>query len=577
MLQSKLIAETKKEWPSEANTKSHGLLLKGGYMKQMASGIYTLMPLARKVTSKIENIIREEMNNIGSQEILMPLVATKKLWDMSGRYDSVGSELLRFKDRTGSDMVLSMTHEEATVFSLLNEASSYQKYPFSVFQIQTKFRDEARPRGGLIRVREFTMKDAYSFHTDEKSLDEEYEKFYAAYNKIFKRVGIPEVIAVASDTGMMGGSGAHEYMLLCDAGEDKIVICNECNYSANMEVAYTEKYDTASDKIEELKKISTPDIKTIEALHEFTNIPVSRMGKAVIYTRLDTNEIVVVFIRADREVNETKLRNLIKVDDEKLVPRKEEKDDNITYGFVGPKDLKANATVIFDKSLENEQNLVFGANEVDFHYTGLNISRDVGNVEFVDVAKVTDSDYCPICSKKAIKIEKGIEVGNIFKLGDKYTKQMSMTYLDENGKAKNPIMGCYGIGVGRLMASVLEKRATDAAVNWPVSIAPFDIHICPIDYTKKEEIKTETDKLYTALKEMGYDVLLDDRNKSAGVKFKDSDLIGAPIRIVVSPRNLAENLFEVKISGEENATLVKKDELINYVQEKFNLLLKEVE
>lgn len=251
MLQSKLIAQTKKEWPSEATIKSHGLLIKGGYIKQMASGIYTLMPLAKKVSSKIENIIREEMNAIGAQEILMPLVATKKLWDMSGRYESVGSELLRFKDRTGTDMVLSMTHEEATVFSLLNEASSYQKYPFSVYQIQTKFRDEARPRAGLIRVREFTMKDAYSFHTTNESLDEEYEKFYEAYNRIFKRVGIPEVVAVASDTGMMGGSGAHEYMLLCDAGEDKIVICNECGYSANMEVAYTKKYDTLSDKTEE--------------------------------------------------------------------------------------------------------------------------------------------------------------------------------------------------------------------------------------------------------------------------------------------------------------------------------------
>lgn len=577
MLQSKLIAQTKKEWPSEATIKSHGLLVKGGYIKQMASGIYTLMPLARKVTSKIENIIREEMNNIGAQEILMPLVATKKLWDMSGRYESVGSELLRFKDRTGADMVLSMTHEEATVFSLLNEASSYQKYPFSVYQIQTKFRDEARPRAGLIRVREFTMKDAYSFHTTKESLDEEYEKFYEAYNRIFKRVGIPEVVAVASDTGMMGGSGAHEYMLLCDAGEDKIVICNECGYSANMEVAYTEKYDTLSDKAEELAKISTPDIKTIDALHEFTNIPVSKMGKAVIYTRLDTNEIVVVFIRADREVNETKLRNLLKVDDEKLVPRKEEKDDNIAYGFVGPKDLKANAIVIFDKSLENEQSLVFGANEIDYHYTGLNISRDVGNVEFVDVAKVTDLDYCPTCSKKALKIEKGIEVGNIFKLGDKYTKQMDMTYIDENGKSKNPLMGCYGIGVGRLMASVLEKKGTKEAVNWPVSIAPFDIHICPIDYAKNEIVKEITDDIYNELLKIGYDVLLDDRNKSAGVKFKDSDLIGAPIRIVVSPRNLNEELFEVKISGQNEATLVKKDELINYIQEKFDLLLKEVE
>lgn len=577
MLQSKLIAETKKEWPSEAAIKSHGILLKGGYVKQMASGIYTLMPLAKKVSSKIENIIREEMNAIDAQEILMPLVATKKLWDMSGRYDSVGSELLRFKDRTGSDMVLSMTHEEATVFSLLNEASSYQKYPFSVYQIQTKFRDEARPRAGLIRVREFTMKDAYSFHTDDKSLDEEYEKFYEAYNRIFKRVGIPEVVAVASDTGMMGGSGAHEYMLLCSAGEDKIVICDECKYSANMEVAYTNKYDVASDEKEELRKIETPDVNTIEALHEFTNIPINKIGKAVIYTRLDTNQIIIVFIRADKEVNETKLRNILKVDDEKLIPRKKESNDNIAYGFVGPKDLKANATVIFDKSLENEQSLVVGANEVNYHYAGLNIRRDVGNVEYVDVAKVTEDDYCPICGKKSIKIEKGIEVGNIFKLGDKYTKQMNMTYIDENGKIKNPLMGCYGIGIGRLMASVLEKRATESSANWPASIAPFNIHILPIDYTKKEEVKKEADLLYENLKLNGYDVLLDDRNKSAGVKFKDSDLIGASIKVVVSPRNLEKEVFEVKISGNEQSVLVKKEELLNYIQENFNELLKEVE
>ncbi len=577
MLQSKLIATTKKEWPSEATIKSHGLLLKGGYIKQMASGMYTLMPLAKKVCTKIENIIREEMNNIDSQEILMPLVATKKLWDMSGRYLSIGSELLRFKDRNDTDMVLSMTHEEATVFSLLNEVSSYQKYPFSVYQIQTKFRDEARPRAGLIRAREFTMKDAYSFHTDNESLDKEYDRFYEAYNRIFKRVGIPEVVAVASDTGMMGGSGAHEYMLLCDAGEDKIVICDECNYSANMEVAYTSKYDIASDNIEELKKINTPGIKTIESLHQFTNIPINKMGKAVIYTRLDTNEIVIVFIRADREVNETKLRNLLKIDDEKLVPRKEEKSDNITYGFVGPKYLNQKAIVIFDKSLENEKSLVFGANEVDYHYTGLNIKRDVGNVEFVDVAKVTETDYCPICHKKSIKIQKGIEVGNIFKLGDKYTKQMNMTYIDENGKTKNPFMGCYGIGIGRLMASIIEKRATDNSINWPVSIAPFDIHICPIDYTKNEDVKKEADMLYNTLIKRKYDVLLDDRNKSAGVKFKDADLIGAPIRVVISPRNLSDGVFEVKISNEDNESLVNKDELLNYIQEKFTLLLKEVE
>lgn len=578
MLQSKLIGDTKKEWPSEALIKSHGLLIKGGYIKQMASGIYTLLPLAKKVSSKIESIIRDEMNKVDSQEILMPLVATKKLWDMSGRYDSIGSELLRFKDRNDTEMVLSMTHEESTVYSVLNEATSYQKYPFSVYQIQTKFRDEARPRAGLIRVREFTMKDAYSFHTNYESLNEQYDKFYKAYENIYRRVGVKEVIPVASDTGMMGGSGAHEFMLLCDAGEDKIVVCKECGYSANMEVAYTSKYDIANDRKESLEKIYTPLAKTIDELHKLTNESICKMGKAVIYTRLDTNQIVVVFIRADREVNETKLRNLLKVDDEKLVPRKEQESDNIVYGFVGPKDLKAkNSILIYDKSLENEASLIFGANEENYHFKGLNILRDVGKVEFVDIAKVNNDDYCPICNKKTLDISKGIEVGNIFKLGDKYTKMMNMTYLDENGKSHNPIMGCYGIGVGRLLASILEKRATEDAVNWPISIAPFDIHICPIDYSKNDNVREKSNELYNMLKSKGFDVLLDDRKKSAGVKFKDSDLIGAPIRIVVSPRNLEENVAEVKISSELEISLVEFEKLEKFITEKYNMLLKEVE
>lgn len=568
MLQSKLIGDTKKEWPNEATIKSHGLLIKGGYVKQMASGIYTLMPLAKKVTAKIENIIREEMERLGSQEILMPVVATKKLWDMSGRYDSIGSELLRFEDRNKVNMVLSMTHEEAVVFTAMNEAASYQKYPFSVYQIQTKFRDEARPRAGLIRVREFTMKDAYSFHTSAESLNEEYDNFYKAYERIFERVGIPEVVAVASDTGMMGGSGAHEFMLLCDAGEDKIVVCKDCGYSANMEVAYTKCIEPATLSEEKLEKIYTPNVKTIEALHEFTKEDITHMGKAVVYERLDTNQIVVVFIRADREVNETKLRNLLKVDDEKLVPKKELESDNITYGFIGPKNLRANnAIVVYDKSLENEKSLIFGANEVDYHFKGLNISRDIGSVDYVDVSKVSENDSCPICSHNALTISNGVEVGNIFKIDSKYTRSMKMTYLDENGKPQTPIMGCYGIGIGRLMACVLEARATEKRVNWPASIAPFDIHICPLDYAKNEKVKIKADKLYNMLIEKRYDVLLDDRQKSAGVKFADSDLIGAPIRIVVSERNLNEGVFEVKTIDSEESVKVEINDIIKFIEE----------
>lgn len=568
MLQSKLIGNTKKEWPSEASLKSHGLLIKGGYIKQMAAGIYTLMPLAKKVTSKIENIIREEMNQIGSQEILMPLVATKKLWDMSGRYDAINGELLKFKDRTGSEMVLSMTHEEAVVFMAMTEATSYQKYPFSVYQIQTKFRDEARSRGGLIRVREFTMKDAYSFHTSQESLDEVYEEYYKAYHRIYQRVGIPEVIAVASDTGMMGGSGAHEYMLLCDAGEDKIVVCKKCGYSANMEVAYTDTIDTATKMEEKLNKIATPNSNTIELLQEFVKKPAEELLKAVIYTRMDSKKPVIVFIRADKEVNESKLTNYLGCD---IEPRKALNEDNIAYGFVGPKDLQAvDATVLYDKSLENEKSLVAGANEIGYHYTGLNMKRDVGEVEYIDVAKVATSDYCPICHEKELTISNGIEVGNIFKLGTKYSKSMGMTYLDENGKAQYPIMGCYGIGVGRLMASVLEARATDKKVNWPASIAPFTIHICPIDYTKSDTIRKEADRIYQTLLEMKYDVLLDDRNKTPGVKFADADLIGAPIRIIVSPRNLEQKVVEVKVLDEEESSYIEIEKIYDFVKEAYD-------
>lgn len=576
MLQSKLLGDTKKEWPSEATVKSHGLLLKGGYIKQMASGIYTLMPLGKKVISKIENIIREEMNKIGSQEILMPLVATKKLWDMSGRYSSVGSELLRFKDRTGTNMVLSMTHEEAAVFTALNYANSYQKYPFSVYQIQTKFRDEARPRAGLIRVREFTMKDAYSFHTNEKSLDEEYEKFFVAYNNIYRRVGIPEVISVAADTGIMGGSGAHEFMLLCDAGEDKIVICKDCNYSANMDVAYTNEIKNFFDVEEKLEKIYTPNAKTIEDLHNYTNEPIEKMIKAVVYKRLDTNKTIIVFIRADRQVNETKLRNILKIDDEALIPKVPEKEDNIVYGFIGPKDFKGNnTTVLFDISLKDEKSLIAGANEENYHFKGLNLARDIGEIEYFDISKVEIDDSCPICKHHSLSISNGIEVGNIFKLGEKYTKTMNMTYQSEDGKVSYPIMGCYGIGIGRLMASVLEKRANDKEINWPASISPFDIHIIALDYTKNDEVKNMSNEIYEKLQNIGYDVLLDDRNKTAGVKFADSDLIGAKIKVIISQKNINGGTIEIKSLNDKKAEIIEYNKLYDYILDTFKKLNKE--
>lgn len=569
MLQSKLIGKTQKEWPNEATLKSHGLLIKGGYVKQVTSGIYSLLPLAKKVYNKIENIIREEMDAIDSQETLMSVVSTRALWEASKRYDVVGEELLKFKDRTGADLVLSMTNEETAVHNVMSDAVSYQKYPFSIYQIQTKFRDEARSRGGLIRVREFTMKDAYSFHTSEESLNETYNEFFKAYEKIYKRVGIPEVISVSSDNGMMGGSGSHEFMLLCDAGEDKIVLCNECGYKSNMEVAKVETVDVGSTNIDELVKIHTPGVKTIEALHEFTNHPVVQMAKAVIYTRLDNNKTVIVFIRADKDVNEAKLRNYLGSD---IVTKVASDEDDIAYGSVGPVGLDyTKVDVVFDKSLENESSLMAGANLDDYHISGINIKRDVGEVTYVDVAKITCNDICPECKKRALQISNGIEVGNIFKLGTKYTENMNMTYLDENSKEQHPIMGCYGIGVERLMASVLEAKATENATNWPASIAPFDVHICPIGYPNKAEVKEVTDNIYSSLKAKKLDVLLDDRNKTAGIKFADADLIGAPIRIVVGLKNLENGNVEIKV-GEET-TLVKVEDVVDFVKNKNEELL----
>lgn len=572
MLQSKLIGETYKEWPKEATLKSHGLLIKGGYIRQIGAGLFTMLPLAKKITDKIQNIIREEMNNVGAQEVLMPMVGTRKLWEMSGRYNSIGDEMIRFKDRTGSDLVLSMTHEEPTVLMAMTEGKSYQKYPFAVYQFQNKFRDEARSRGGLIRTREFVMKDAYSFHTSQEDLEKVYEEYYNAYNKIFTRVGLKEVIAVKSDSGMMGGKISHEYMLLTEAGEDKIITCDNCDYHANMEVAEYKYLDVVNDKVENLEKINTPNIKTIEDLEAFTGKKAENMMKAVCYTKDDDSKIVVCFIRADRDVNETKLTNLIKSE---ITPRKPQENDGICYGFIGPKKDFGDAIVVYDISLQNEKSLICGANEENYHFTGFNIEREIGNIDFVDIGKVKENDVCPVCGNKSIKISNGIEVGNIFQLGTKYTESMNMTYLDENGKSKNPIMGCYGIGIGRLVASILEAKATERACNWPASVAPFNVHVIALDYGKNEEVTNKANEIYETLSKK-YDVLLDDRNKSAGVKFADADLIGATIRIVIGKKNLAENKVEIRALGEES-TNIDLETIYSIVDEKFEEKMKECE
>lgn len=539
----KLVGERFKEKPSDCVIESHALMMRGGYMKDVAKGIYSqFMPLKR-ICKKIENIIREEMDKIDGQEVLFPVALPASLWDESGRYESVGSELLRFTDRNNSRMVLGMTHEEAAVSLARDYAKSYQNYPFMIYQIQTKFRDEARPRAGLIRVREFTMKDAYSFHTSQEDLEEYYKICYDAYNRIFARAGIPEVVTVASDSGMMGGSLAHEYMLLTPVGEDSIAICSECNYRANMEAAESIIENKKDDSDQPLTKESTPNVHTIEEVCDFFKVPLEKTCKAVVYQKNMTDDYVVVFIRGDLDVNETKLTNLVGDD---IHPAVITDDSSLCAGFIGPVGLTVdkNTTVVYDTSLKGTNNLICGANENEYHNSGFCIDRDLSDIEYIDVAKIIEGGICPKCGKKTINISRGIEVGNIFQLGTKYTKSMNMQYLDKDGKAQYPIMGCYGIGVGRLAASVCEANHDEYGPIWPMSIAPWQIHLCCLR-SDDVETKTYADKLYNELQAEGIEVIYDDRKVRPGVMFSDADLLGVPIRLVVSPRNMGEGVVEL--------------------------------
>lgn len=531
-----------KERPADCVIDSHALMLRGGYMKYVGSGIFSEYPVLRRITAKIEAIIREEMNAIDGQEVLFPVVMPAELWQSSGRYESIGSELVRFQDRNKAKLVLGMTHEEAAVHLVKEYGQSYQHYPFMIYQIQRKFRDEARPRAGMIRVREFTMKDAYSFHTSQEDLEQYYQRCYDAYNRIFKRAGVPEVVTVASDSGMMGGSVSHEYMLLNEAGEDSIVLCSECDYRANLEAAENIIHNASSNKLSPLECVETPECKTIEAVCEFLKSDVLSSCKAVVYQKNSDDAFVVAFVRGDYEVNETKLRNLV---GEEIHPAEITEDSPVVAGYIGPYNISDQVTFYCDLSLQGIDSLVAGANKEGFHYVGLNLERDLGNVTYVDIAKVKDGGICPCCGKPALTIKRGIEVGNIFQLGTKYTKSMNMQYVDKDGSMHYPIMGCYGIGVGRLAASICEAKHDDYGPVWPISIAPWEVHLCCIR-SDDEETRRVAEELYDKLQSSGVEVIYDDRNEiRAGEMFADADLLGVPIRVVVSPRNIKEHVIEV--------------------------------
>lgn len=548
MLMSKLVGERTKTAPSDAVIKSHSLMIRAGYMKLVANGIWSLAMPAKRIARKIENIIREEMDAVEGQECMFPVVMPREMWDESGRYSSIGDEMVRFKDRNGRDYVLGMTHEEAAVQFARDAVNSYQQLPFMIYQIQTKFRDEGRARGGLIRVREFTMKDAYSFHISQEDLEKYYVRVYDAYNRIFKRIGMRNFISVLSDSGMMGGAVSHEFMLLTDIGEDTLVICPECDYKSNMEVAKCMPEAYPAEEPGAIEEVYTGDAKEISEVTAYLgDIPAQKTVKAVCYNiKGDAVRTVLCFIRGDLEVNEAKLKKIVRAE---VVPANLN-DSALVAGNIGPVGLDAeNVTVVIDASLKGAVNMVTGANKEGYHLKNVCEGRDF-KASDADVAKVKEGARCPVCGAP-LKVKNGIEIGNIFQLGTKYTASMGMTVLNKEGKAVNPIMGCYGIGVGRAIASIAEERADEKGLNWPMSVAPWHVYLCALR-VDDAEVRAKAEALYKEMQAAGIEVIYDDREASPGFKFSDCDLMGIPLRVVISPRSLASGEVEIKIreSGE---------------------------
>ena len=564
---SKLVGERTKETPSGVFAKSHEYLLRAGYIKQVCNGVFSLLPPAMRVEKKITEIIRKEMDKFDGQEVLFPVLMPRELWDLSGRYTSIGNEMFRVKDRSGHDMVLGMTHEEAAVHMAKNTVKSYDQLPFMIYQIQTKLRDEPRARAGLIRVREFTMKDAYSFHDSKEDLEDYYQKMYVAYNNIFSRIGMKNFIAVESDSGMMGGKKTHEFMMITDIGEDSLVLCEKGDYKANAEVAVSvlQKYESEET---ENKEVDTGSKHTIEEICEFFNIKPYQTCKAVVYYGTVTQKYYLVFLRGDLVLNEVKLRNLVK---EEVVPTDDLAGTSLVKGFIGPSNFKnENLVVLYDVSLKDENNLVVGANKQNFHKTGFSFFRDIKVEQYHELYEVKSGQYCPVCGNK-INIVRGVEIGQIFQLGTKYTQSMGMSVHDKNGGEINPIMGCYGIGVGRAIACVAEESNDEKGLIWPLSIAPWQVYIAPLKISD-EKIKQESEQLYDLLNNSGFETLIDDRDVSAGVKFADSELMGIPVRIVVSQRNLENNQYEITIRKTGERIMVEKQDLITRLNQIFKTL-----
>ena len=560
---SKLFVQTLRDFPQDADAMSHKLLVRAGYIKKIANGIYSYLPLMQRVLKKVEQITREELNKAGAQELLMPFVQPAELWQKSGRWGAYGKELLRMKDRHDVELCLGPTHEEIITFIADGILTSYRQLPVNLYQFQLKFRDEIRPRFGLLRGREFIMKDGYSFHTSQKSLEEEYENMARAYKRIFERCGL-ETKMVQSDSGAIGGKVSHEFMVLTktQTGEDDVFYCNCCDYSANSNHAYSILPDKETiAPFDKMTEVHTPDVKTIKDLAEFLNINENNILKSVMY--IVDSKPVLVMIGGDKVVEETKLLNALSGQE----IRKATDDEVFEFtglmpGFMSYLGLEDKIKILFDKSAEGMKNFVIGANKKDYHITGVNFDK---NIEFVDISLVKEGELCPVCSKP-LSVTRGIEVGNIFQLGTKYSEPMEAYYTDENGQNKPYIMGCYGIGITRTAAAAIEKHHDDFGIIWPLAIAPYHCVVVPVNIQDEAQKNVAYD-VYNKLLEKGVEVVLDDREDRAGVKFKDADLIGFPFRITAG-KTVNDGLVEFKIrSTGEVLTLTPDDAVQKVVDE----------
>ncbi len=563
---SKLYAPTLKEAPADTDIKSQEYLIRGGFIRKVSAGVYSYLPLGWKVIKKIEQIVREEMDKVGSQEIMLPIIQPAELWKKSGRWEDYGPEMMKLHDRHQRDFTLGPTHEEIITHVVKNELISYKQMPTSLYQIATKFRDEIRPRFGVLRAREFIMKDAYSFHTTQECLDKAYEEYYNAYSNILKRIGV-SFVAVEADTGAIGGNASHEFQVLASQGESTIFYCEDCNYYATDEKAESKiNFETCEEEEKELNLVDTPNTKTIEQVSEFLKTKKEKIIKAILF--VGKNGWKLALISGNYEINLSKLRYALKDQTLEIADADTVKEKfNIPVGFIGPINIE-NVELIADESIKNIKNGVCGGMRLDTHYTNVNIGRDFNVDNFFDIRIVKEGEACPKCGG-ILKQTKGIECGQVFKLGTKYSEKMEAYYTDDKGKLHPYVMGCYGWGVSRTLGAVVQQLHDDNGILWPLSIAPFEIAVVSVTKDEKDIID-KAEEIYNTLKEKGYDVVFDERTVSGGFKFKDIDLIGIPLKVIVG-KKLRENMVEIKLRYEKEGTLVKLDsmeELYNSISAK---------